>query len=75
MMNPEDDFAGLNCRTAKIRRYWSLRGDTLVRHWIRTWLSEMRAAQRDLTLYDADEILEGASIFRRTTYINLLTNV
>ncbi len=74
-MNPEDSFAALNCRIAKIRRYWSRRGDQMVRRWIRSWLNDMHGARRSLAIHDEDEVLEGASIFRRTTYLNLLPHV
>ncbi len=74
-MNPEDGFATLNRSIAEIRRYWPRRGERLVRRWLRTWLNDMRGARRSLAIHDEDEVLEGASIFRRSTYLNLLPHV
>ncbi len=74
-MNAEDDLAGLNRRTASVRRYWPQRRDPLVRRWLRSWIDEMRGVRRSLYIYDHEELVEGKSIFLRTSYLNVLTNV
>lgn len=73
-MNPEDNLAAVNCRVAKIRRYWSRRGERIVRHWLRKWLLEVHEQRRSLMLYDPEELSEGMKLFKRSTYIDLVSH-
>lgn len=73
-MNPEDNLAAVNCRMAKIRRYWERRHEKIVRLWLRKWFLELYDQRRSLMLYDPDELSEGKKLFQRTTYIDLVSH-
>ena len=73
-MSPEDNLAAVNCRMAKIRRYWDRRHEKIVRHWLRKWFLEMQDQRRSLMLYDSEELAEGTARFKQTTYIDLVSH-